>query len=187
MNKVLKIIFLSIGIISSNLIYCQDSLKVDTSNKLTFEMLLDSTKMMFEAPKDFIEIEPIQNRQMNYEKAYKHPTERFEVRYAIRRHNFGWYHQMFEMTALNISGGRLPEYTNFGTEAVKKEFNADAGCVVTVLAGEEFGQDYKYCMLVYIFKKGIGDGYIFYMADDNEIIPDLMIPIFHSLRFGTEN
>ena len=185
-NKIWKIIFLAIGISLSNSVFSQDSLKVDTLNTVTFEMLLDSANMIFEAPKGYTEIEPIQNRQMNYEKAYKHPTERFEVRYAIRRHDFGWYHQIFEMTVLNISGGQLPEYSNFGTEAVKKEFNADAGCVVAVLVGEEFGQDYKYCTLVYIFKKGVGDGYIFYLADDNKIIPDLMMPIFHSLKFEEE-
>lgn len=184
MNNIFKITFLAISIFFSNAFFCQDSLKVDTLNKVTFEMLLDSTNMVFEAPTGFVEIDPIPNRQMNYEKAYKHPTERFEVRYAIRNHNFGWYQQMFEMTVLNISGGQLPEYTNFGSQAVKKEFNADAGCVVTVLVGEEFGQDYKYCMLVYIFKKGVGDGYIFYLADDNTKIPELMMPLFHSLKFG---
>jgi hypothetical protein len=181
-----KFIFSVLAVGISNTISCQDSLKVDTSNIITFEMLLDSNNMVFNAPKDFIEVEPIQNRQMNYEKAYKHPTKRFEVRYAIRSHNFGWYHQMFEMTVLNISGGKLPEYTNFNTEAVKNEFNADAGCVVSVPVGEEFGQDYKYCMLVYIFKKGVGDGYIFFLADDKKIIPDLMMPAFHSLKFAKD-
>lgn len=184
MNKILSIFILTICFVLSNLTYSQDSLKIIDSSVVTFQMQLDSSHMTFETPKGYIEIDPIPNRQMNYEKAFKHPSKRFEVRYAIRRHNYGWYRQMFEMTALNISGGRLPEYTNFGTEAVKKEFNADAGCVVTLLAGEEFGQDYKYCMLVYIYKKGIGDGYIFYLADDNKIIPELMLPIFHSLKFG---
>jgi hypothetical protein len=183
MKNTLRIIFLGIGIIISNTVFCQDTLKVQA---LRFVDLLDSADMIFEAPKGYIEIDPIQNKQMNYEKAYKHPKEKFEVRYAIRRHNFGWYHQMFEMTALNISGGRLPEYTNFGTEAVKKEFNADAGCTVGLELIEEFGQDYKYCLLVYIYKKGIGDGYIFYMADDNKIITDLMMPIFHALKFEND-
>jgi hypothetical protein len=186
MNNILKTVFiivLAVGIGLSNVGLCQDSLSVEKLKLVTFDMKLDSMQMIFEAPSDYIEIEPIHNRQMNYEKAYKHPTENFEVRYALRKHNYGWYHQMFEMTALNISGGRLPEYTNFGTDAVKKEFNADAGCTVGVEVIEEFGQEYKYCLLVYIYKKGIGDAYIFYMADDNTIIPDLMMPIFHALKF----
>lgn len=161
--------------------FSQDTLVADTND--FFQTLLDSTNMAFEPPEGFIEIEPIPNRQMNYEKAYKHPTERFEVRYAIRHHDFEFYVSMFEMTALNISGGQLPEYTGFNPEAVKEEFGADAGATVMVQVGEEFGQDYQYCLFVYLFKKGVGDGYIFYLADDNTIIPDLMNPIFHALRF----
>lgn len=161
----------------------QDTLHRDTVITVTFKNLLDSNNMTFEVPKDYIEIEPIENRQMNYEKAYKHPTERFEVRYAIRNQNFGFYKQIFEMTVLNISGGQLPEYTPFGTEAVKNEFGADAGATVMVKVGKEFGQDYKYCLLVYIHKNGMGDGYIFYLADDKKTINDLMMPIFHALKF----
>ena len=185
-KNIMRLIIITMLISFSNLMFSQDSLGVDTLKQVTFEMLLDSTNMTFEVPIDYIEVQPIQNSQMNYEKAYKHPTERFEVRYAIRRHDFGRYHQMFEMTALNISDGRLHEYSDFGTEAVKKEFNADAGCVVTLLVGEEFGQDYKYCMLVYIVKKGVGGGNIFYLADDINIMPDLVMPIYYSLKFGEE-
>lgn len=119
-------------------------------------MLLDSANMSFEVPKGYIEIEPIKNAQMNYEKAFKHPSKRFEVRYAIRTHNFGFYKQIFETTVLDISGGQLPEYSPFGSEAVKPEFGADAGATVLVKVGKEFGQDYKYCLFVYIFKQGIG-------------------------------
>ena len=154
----------------------------DTTS-LTFENLLDSNNMIFDIPKKYIEVKPIENGQMNYEKAYKHPTERFEVRYAIRKHDLGITKQIFEMTVLNISGGQLPEYTPFSAEAVKNEFGADAGATVMVKVGEEFGQDYKYCLLVYIHKNGTGDGYIFYLADDNKLITDLMMPIFHALKF----
>lgn len=184
MNKFLIAFLFSITGIVHNIIYSQDkTIKDSTSNEVTFEMLIDSNNMVFSRPKGYIEIPTIHNRQMHYEKAFKHPTERFEVRYAIRNHNFGWYRQMFEMTVLNISGGQLPEYTKFDTNAVKEEFNADAGCVVTVVPGKEFGQEYKFCTLVYLFKNGVGDGYIFYMADDNNLISELMDPIFYSLKF----
>ena len=52
-----------------------------------------------------------------------------------------------------------------------------------VEVGEEFGQDYVYCLLVFIHKKGIGDAYIFYLADEPQLIPELMKPLFHSLKF----
>jgi hypothetical protein len=45
----------------------------------------------------------------------------------------------------------LPEYTPFEAEAAGKEFNADGGASVMVLAGEEFGMGYKFCLLVYIY------------------------------------
>jgi hypothetical protein len=177
-NRVLKKNILAILILSfSNSLYSQDTLQI------TFEHLLDSNNMSFELPKAYFEIQTIENQQMNYEKAYKHPTERFEVRYAIRNHDFAIYKQIFEMTVLNITGGQLPEYTLLGTEAVKSEFGADVGMTIMVQVGKEFGEDYKYCLLVYIHKKGVGDGYIFYLADDKEVIPSLMMPIFHALKF----
>lgn len=170
----------------SGLTFAQDELPEDSLEFLTFEMLLDSTNMRFEAPENYIEVEPIANLQMNYEKAYKHPTERFEVRYAIRMHPYNFVEQLVEVTMLNISGGQEPEYNFFDSEAVKSEFGADAGATGLVYVGEEFGQDYKYCLLVYIHKNNVGDGYIFYMADDNTIISDLMLPIFHALQYKSE-
>ncbi|MEM6265752.1 MAG: hypothetical protein AAGI38_24840 [Bacteroidota bacterium] len=166
--------------------FSQDSTAVDSTVTGAFQSLLEANNMEFETPQGFVEIDVIENQQMNYEKAFKHPSEKFEVRYAIRNHNFGFFQQMFEMTVLNISGGQLPDYTPFGTEAVKSEFGADAGATVLVQVGEEFGQEYKYCLLVYIYKKGVGDGYIFYLADDKDKIPDLMMPIFHALTFKAE-
>ena len=161
----------------------QDTAYLDTTKIISFQSLLDSSGMEFTPPQDFIEIQTIKNRQMNYEKAYKHPSKEFEVRYAIRNHDFEFYQQIFEMTVLNISGGQLPDYTFFNPNSVKTEFGADAGATVLVEVGEEFGQDYKYCLLVYIHKKGVGDGYIFYLADDNNELNESMFPIFHSLKF----
>lgn len=183
----LKQVFIIFALsVMANQSYSQDTTSTDSLKNLSFQSLLDSNNMEFEPPQGFIEIDTIGNLQMNYEKAFKHPSKRFEVRYAIRSHEYGFYKQIFEMTVLNISGGQLPEYTPFGTEAVKSEFGADAGATVMVQVGEEFGQDYKYCLLVYIHKKGVGDGYIFYLADDNEIISNLMMPIFHALKFKPE-
>ena len=182
----MKISVLTIVLFFFHFVFSQDAIDTTAVIEITFEDLLEWNKMEFTPPEGLIEIQPIENMQMNYEKAYMHPTERFEVRYAIRNHELGFYKQIFEMTALNISGGELPEYTPFGTEAVKKEFNADAGATVMVQVGSQFGQDYKYCLLVYIFKQGLGDGYIFYMADDNKVIEDLMGSIFHTLMFSQD-
>lgn len=151
-----------------------------------FELLLDTNHMEFTVPPEYKEIACIENRQMNYERAYKHPKEKFEVRYAIRSHNLEIAQSIFEATVLNISGGQLPEYSMFKPEAVQKEFGADMGATVIVEVGEEFGQDYAYCLLVFLHKKRIGDAYIFYLADDGQLIPELMKPLFHSLKFKQE-
>ena len=121
---------------------------------------------------------------MNYEKAFKHPEKKFEVRYAIRmmKEN-NMPEAILKMTTLNISGGKLPQHTIFPTEAVKKEFNADWGATVNTLVGEEFGQDYKYCLLVYIHKNGFGDAYTFYLADDTDLLQEEMLPIFRNFKF----
>jgi hypothetical protein len=184
MNNIITFLFLAL----TPTVFSQDSTQVvsDSIRPITFEELILRNNMSFTAPEGYTEIEPHENRQMNYEKAYKHPTEHFEVRYAVRSHEFNFYVQMFEMTVLNISGGQLPEYTPFGTDAVKKEFGADAGATVFVSTGPEFSNGYKYCLLVYIHKTGVGDGYVFYMTDDNSIVSDLMNPIFHNLRFNED-
>lgn len=170
-----------------------------------FVELLDRAKMEFTEPAGYKQTKPIENGQMNWELAYKHPGKRLEVRYAIRPmddllkqykesestkkegdiyiHPNQWYKSVFEATVLNISGGQLPEYSIFDKSAVKKEFNADWGATVGVLAGKEFGQDYKFCLFVFIHKDNLGDGYIFYLYDDKEVLHDEMMPIFHCLKF----
>src|SRR4029078_4003442 len=129
--------------------------------------------------------DPIENRQMNYEYALISKSKDFEVRYAIRPmdnfikeynereknkkpgeiniHPNKFYAQTFQATVLNISGGQLPESTTFDKDAVKSEFNADWGATTTVELGKEFGQDYKYCMVVAIHKDNVGEAYYFYL------------------------
>ncbi|MGB4849830.1 MAG: hypothetical protein WBP41_18030 [Saprospiraceae bacterium] len=165
-----------------NFPYKQNTLIRDSLPHL-FEALLKLNNMTFNAPRGYIELKPINNGQMEYEAAYKNPSEKFEVRYAIRNHDYNYPKQIFEMTVLNISGGFLPTYTTFTLRSVKKEFGASEGATVVVEPVKEFGSDYKYCLLVYIHKKDVGDGYIFYLADNIEIINRLMEPIFHALRF----
>ena len=174
MNKLFICLFLFLG----HLAFSQT-----TSSDSLFQELLEKNQMEFTVPSDYTKIACIENRQMNYERAYKHPKENFEVRYAIRSHDLDIAPSVFQATVMNISGGQLPEYSTFNPEAVQKEFGADYGATVMVEVGEEFGQDYVYCLFVFIHKKGLGDAYIFYLADDPALIPELMRPIFHSLNF----
>lgn len=177
-------------------------------NKLpkTFTKLLDRGKMTFSKPFGLTEVATIDNDQMNYEYALKYPDKNFEVRYAIRPldifmkeyqesiknkkegesilHPNKYYSPSLQATVLNISGGQLPNISQFDKEAVKNEFNADWGATTFVTVGEEFGQSYKYCVVVAIHKDDIGDAYIFFLSDTKVDFEKNMQTAFHSLRFN---
>ena len=178
-----------------------------TSDNLpkTFTDLLDRANLTFQKPAGLEETKTIENRQMNYEYAIKYLKKKFEVRYAIRPlddllrdykekeknkkpgdiniHPNKLYSSLLQVTTLNISGGQLPEVTLFDKQAVKQEFNADWGATTFVEVGEEFGQKYKYCMIVAIHKDNLGDAYFFYLSDSKDGFDELMNPAFHSLKF----
>lgn len=178
------LLFLFLNFLILNLLFSQETQHEDTIIYYTFEQLLDSAGMVFTAPNGYIETKPVHNMQMNYEKAYKHPRKKMEVRYAIRLHQYQFFEQMFMVTVLNISGGQLPEHTSFNPDAAREEFGADGGATVFVSLGEEFGMGYKYCLFVYIYKAGVGDAYLFFMANDKDVILDNMMDGFYSLKYN---
>ncbi|WP_169817148.1 hypothetical protein [Flavobacterium glycines] len=49
---------------------------------------------------------------------------------------------------------------------------------------KEFGQDYKYCMIIAIHKDDAADAYYFYLADDQQTLKEQMQAVFHSLKFN---
>jgi len=171
----------------------------------SFTDILVKANMTFEMPKGLIETTIIENRQMNYEYALKYPDKRFEVRFAIRPlgklisdyreketnkkpgeiflNPNKLYSSLFKATVLNISGGKMPENMEFDKASVKVDFNADWGATTFVVPGKEFGQDYKYCMVVAIHKDDFGDAYIFFLADSTDKFSELSDPAFYSLKF----
>jgi hypothetical protein len=171
----------------------------------TFTKLLDRGKMTFLRPDGLVEVPTIENEQMNYEYALKYPDKNFEVRYAIRPldiimkeyqesiknkkegetilHPNKYCSPSLQATVLNISGGQLPNIAQFDSDAVKTEFNADWGATTFVELGEEFGQSYKYCVVVAIHKDDTGDAYIFFLSDTKVDFDKNMQTAFHSLRF----
>ncbi len=170
-----------------------------------FTELLNRSSMTFTLPNGLKSIPIIQNDQMNYEFAIKYPKYSFEVRFAIRPldlyiedyeerernknpgdiniHPNNLYKSLLEATILNISGGQLPPIQQFDSQAVKSEFNADWGATSFVNVGQEFGQSYKYCMVVAIHKQNLADAYIFFLANTKDNFSELMFPAFHSLQF----
>ena len=190
-----KIVTITIGLLFAVLL----SFTVENLPK-TFTDLLDQGNMTFENPIGLDAIKIIENDQMNYDYAVKYPTKNFEVRYAIRPlktllkdykdkgtggnvHPNNLYSTLFQTTALNISGGQFPEINIYDKDAVKEEFNADWGASAFVQTVKEFGQNYKYCMIVGIHKDNFADAYIFYLSDNTEDFEKLAGPVFHALKF----
>jgi hypothetical protein len=150
----------------------------------TFEAIYDGMGMTFAVPAGYMEVAPISNGQFNWDRAYAHPTERFEVRYGLRPDAPDIGEAMVQMTLLNISGGEEIPYNFFPTGAVQQEFGADWGTVANVPVIAEFGGTFTRCLFIFLHNEGEGDAYAFFMADDPDRIPALMEPIFHNLRFA---
>lgn len=172
---------------------------------ITFKRQLEDSAMMFEMPKGFVETSVIANKQMSYDYAIKHESKQFEVRFAIRPltnliktyqeqekskkpgdvniHPNRFYATSFQATVLNISGGLMPQLRQFPKQAIKSEFNAEWGATTFCEVAKEFGQNYKYCMVVAIHKDDLADAYYFYLSDKQETISQFIEPVFHCLKF----
>ena len=88
-----------------------------------------------------------------------------------------------QANVLNMTGGQMYEIGPFPSEAVKKEFNADAGGSCFFDFNCEFGIGYKYGHFMYLHKDDIADVIVTFMSNDKETHPDLMMAGFHSLVF----
>lgn len=182
------------------LLSCMSSFSQDKLPE-TFADLLARAKMSFTTPKDYVETVIVENPHMNYDYAVKHPTEKFEVRYAVRPmdiqlrdyekliadgataiHPNNRFSSTVTATFLNI-GGDMPDLGAFPDEAVKEEFNADKGVTGICEARREFAGEYKYCMMVSLFRENMGTAFIFYMADDPAKIMEQIPLVFHALIF----
>lgn len=172
---------------------------------VTFKDQLEKSSMVFRMPEGFTQTGVIANSQMNYDYAIRHTQKQFEVRFAIRllsdqMQNFNTleknkkpgdinispnklYGASLQAIVLNISGGRMPQFQQFPTQAVKAEFNADWGATTVFEPAKAFGGTYKYCMVVAVHKDNLADAYYFYLADKQETINELIEPVFHCLKF----
>ncbi|MDR1516730.1 MAG: hypothetical protein LBS52_01295 [Dysgonamonadaceae bacterium] len=172
----------------------------------TFTDLLNRANLTFQQTAGFEEVKTIENKQMNYEYAIKHLQKNFEIRYAIRPlderiqqyeereknkkegdvnfHPNQLYLGTLQAIIFNISGGKFSaNIQTFDKQAVKEEFNADWGAMTMVEVGKEFGQEYKYCMVVAIHKDDFADAYFFYLSDTKDGFEELLTSAFHSLKF----
>jgi hypothetical protein len=173
---------------------------------LKFIRLLDRANMIFYQPDGYNQIDSIKNNLMDWQLAYVHAYEKFEVRYMIKPmdkmlkeykefeakndsgqitvHPNKLYNSSFKSLLMDVSGGELPEYNVFSPAAAKNEFNADWGASATVNAGNGFGDGYKYCYIVSIHKDNIGDAYAYYFADNIDLLKKEVTKIVHNLKFN---
>jgi hypothetical protein len=174
-----------------------------------FKDLLQRASLIFTEPAGLNRIEPIANKVMNYEMAYLHPGKRFEIRYAIRPmdellkefqereskkqegdiniHPNQLYQKTFLASLLNISNGQIPDYTVYDALSAKNDFNADWGATAITSPNESFGQDYKYCLIVFLHKHNLGDAFIFFLSDDREMLINDMRTYLFNMKFYTQN
>jgi len=182
----------------------------------TFQNVLDLAQMTFLMPKDAIPIPIVKNRQMHYEYAITFKDQPFEVRYSIAPvgytvaeaytggkgitpHKEAKVEDEFgakvtsTVVAMNVAGGRPTQGMGsnpFPPEAVKKEFGADWGSTTIIpLGNNSFGTEYKFCVMVTLFKKDVATAYVMYLSDTRENVIKLMGELvaktggFYALKF----
>ncbi|RTQ47879.1 hypothetical protein EJV47_18340 [Hymenobacter gummosus] len=168
----------------------------------SFQKGLTEAGMAYTAPASWKAVPVRPNGDMNYEYALKHPTRKFEVRYAIRPlagllreyaaakkkgevmvdpNNF--HEGTLQAMLLNISGGQDAPVQEFDAQAVRQEFGADWGATSLLTPSPSFAPGYKYCMVVALHKANRADAYYFYLAANKADLEPGMEPAFHSLRF----
>lgn len=166
----------------------------------------------FALPKDYIDVTPQKNRDMRYDFAIRHPSQKFEVRYALLPTPKQLLKEDRESAATRDKSGKLPidldklflaefhailfnitqqsgtatPIRPFPAQAVHDEFAADSGAVAVSKMKSQFGTGYKECMIVGLHKNGVGDLYIFYLYDNASDAMPLEKGIFHALKFRSE-
>ena len=167
------------------------------------QTLLSNAKIEIDVPEGYVYSGSEWGMDMSWNFALKHPEERFEIRYYlmdlsemkeeyeesltnpdVTMANPNNMYKSISMAALmNISGGDFPSIEDFNTEAVKEEFNADAGCTAFITPKESIKGGYQYCLSVTIHRDNLTDLHIFYLFDSPETLESLVKSVFHHVRF----
>src|SRR5215217_3359693 len=167
----------------------------------TFQNVLNLAQMTFTMPKDAIPIPIVKNMQMHYEYAITFKDKPFEVRYSVAPVGYtvaeaytggkgitpqknGKIDDEFgakvtsTVVAINVGGGTATQGMGsnpFPPEAVKKEFGADWGSTTVIPIGNNsFGTEYKFCIMITLFKKDVASAYVMYLSDTKENMMNLM-------------
>jgi len=168
-----------------------------------FQQFIDTIGLKFTMPLDYKETYVKENGDLWYCFAIKDKKADYEVRYTVWslkprideyekcKHDTNCisvmpnvlYKGIIQANVLNMTGGQNWDIGPFPTQAVKEEFNADAGGSSFFEFNCEFGKGYKYGQMVYLHKDNVADIIITYMGNDKTIFSELMNAPFHALTF----
>lgn len=199
--KINNIMLFVITVILTAFTLSDDKGKIVTVEE--FQKYIDTIGLQFNMPSGYKETYVKENKDLWYGFAIKDKEEDFEVRYTV------WslqpaiaayekcksdpnctmispnkiYQGRVQANVLNMTGGQDWDIGSFPLQAVKKEFNADAGGTSFFELNCEFGKGYKYGQMVYLHKDNVADVIITFMSNDRTKHPDNMLKSFHALRF----
>jgi len=168
-----------------------------------FINMIDSIGLKFEMPGNYQESAVIENDDLFYSFAMKHKNSDFEVRYSIfpmkqklaeyelckvtpgcaMVHPNNLFQAIAQANVLNMTAGKGASIGPFPKDAVKAEFNADAGGSAFFEFNCDFGKGYKYGQMVVLQKDGVAEVIITFMSNDKSKHSELMFEAFHSLTF----
>ncbi len=155
-----------------------------------FNDRLTRANMLFNRPDSFVSIPVTPNKQVLYEYAVKHVNKNVEVRYIVNPLDIQLksynelvknkkpgevlidpntsYLAYFYSMLKSISGSPPANFTAINEERAKKNFQADWAAFTFINLNKEFGQNYKYCLVVALHKNNSGDAYCIYLSDERE-------------------
>lgn len=168
-----------------------------------FERFCDDNGLQFTMPEDHKIMEVKENGDLGYSFAVINNDATMEIRYSIwplktaleeyeeslkdsntlMIHPNKIYKGIIQANVLNMTGGQMYDIGAFPSEAVKNEFNAEAGGSCFFPFHCEFGKGYTYGQFVYLHKDDVADVIITFMSNDKETHGDLMMIGFHALTF----
>jgi|GEM_PF-5416167 len=175
------------------LIFVLSSCKTD----LRTEQSSVSKNIHFKMPSGFIKISVPCESRLKYDRIIRHRSKNLEIRYL----SFPWEmkdtgtsaestrsfkEKTVELAGLISGPGEAMNFSQFRKEDAETEFNADMGVSVSLKAGKNFSQEYKYIILMGIHNKGYGHAYMIFLLNKLENTSREIGSAFHSLTFTEE-
>lgn len=168
-----------------------------------FQKFIDPMGLQFSMPDGYKEAPVFENKDLWFSFAIKDENADFEVRYSvwplksafeeyercqldtncIMVHPNVFYRGRIQSNVLNMTAGKSMMSDAFPKDAVKREFNADAGGSAFFEFNCDFGKNYALGQMVYLHKDNVADVIITYMSNDKKTHSDLMMKSFHALTF----